>query len=231
MDDLQRYSVLVADCPWPFGDKLGTRGAEANYPVLSITELARFPLPPLADDCTLFFWRVASMQQEALDVIRAWGFGSVKSELIWLKKTIYGERWFGMGRTVRMEHEVCLIAQRGRPPTLDMGVRSTFETSIDISSSDVCEACAKSYRLEGELHYDDNDVTWGVCRLVVAHWRLARGLDYHDCIGFEAIARRHSEKPNTFYQIVELLKAGPYVELFARRQRAGWTCLGNEMTL
>lgn len=46
---------------------------------------------------------------------------------------------------------------------------------------------------------------------------------------FEASYTRHSGKPDEFYALVERLYEGPYVELFARRQRPGWTCLGNEM--
>lgn len=45
---------------------------------------------------------------------------------------------------------------------------------------------------------------------------------------FAAPAGRHSEKPEAFYDLVEQLAAGPYVELFARRQRPGWQCLGDE---
>lgn len=46
---------------------------------------------------------------------------------------------------------------------------------------------------------------------------------------FSAPYTRHSGKPDAFYELVEELSPGPYVELFARRQRPGWTCLGNEM--
>jgi N6-adenosine-specific RNA methylase IME4 len=48
---------------------------------------------------------------------------------------------------------------------------------------------------------------------------------------FAAVAEKikHSAKPEAFYDLVESLAAGPYVELFARRQRPGWTCLGAEM--
>jgi N6-adenosine-specific RNA methylase IME4 len=43
---------------------------------------------------------------------------------------------------------------------------------------------------------------------------------------------QHSEKPEFFYrEIVEKLSAGPYCELFARKQRDGWTCLGNQVGL
>lgn len=45
----------------------------------------------------------------------------------------------------------------------------------------------------------------------------------------EAPVGRHSAKPEAFYDEVERLYDGPYVELFARRQRPGWLCLGNEV--
>jgi len=47
---------------------------------------------------------------------------------------------------------------------------------------------------------------------------------------FEAPIGRHSEKPERFYELVEQLAGGgPYLELFARRRREGWTCLGDEL--
>lgn len=39
----------------------------------------------------------------------------------------------------------------------------------------------------------------------------------------------HSAKPETFYtDVVQRLSAGPYCELFGRKQRAGWTVLGDQ---
>ena len=46
---------------------------------------------------------------------------------------------------------------------------------------------------------------------------------------FTAKAGRHSEKPEKFYQLVEMLSPGPYLELFGRKTREGWTVLGNEL--
>ena len=40
---------------------------------------------------------------------------------------------------------------------------------------------------------------------------------------------RHSAKPEGVQDAIERLVAGPYIELFARRQRRDWTCLGNEI--
>lgn len=148
------FRVLVADPPWKFRDKLPgkKRGAEKIYPCMPAWQIGRFPLPPLADDALLLLWHVAAMQQEALDVCKAWGF-NVKSELIWVK-TALPERLsktairkileaagrgepilqapqeprlaFGMGRYVRGAHETCIIATRGRFEVADKGVRSVF---------------------------------------------------------------------------------------------------------
>jgi N6-adenosine-specific RNA methylase IME4 len=38
----------------------------------------------------------------------------------------------------------------------------------------------------------------------------------------------HSAKPDEFYGLVERLSPGPYVELFARRTRAGWVGIGDQ---
>jgi N6-adenosine-specific RNA methylase IME4 len=40
---------------------------------------------------------------------------------------------------------------------------------------------------------------------------------------------KHSEKPDEAYRRIERLYGGPYLELFARKPRAGWTTWGNEI--
>lgn len=42
-------------------------------------------------------------------------------------------------------------------------------------------------------------------------------------------AREHSRKPDRFYSAVERYGDGPYLELFSRQKRQGWTCRGNEV--
>lgn len=172
--------TVVADPPWPFDDALpgDTRGAEKNYPVMSIRDLSAFldtgimagRIPALAPDCRLFLWRVCAMQVEAIQVLRAWGF-ALKAEIVWRKLTTTGKPHFGMGRTVRMGHEVALVGARGAPELLSHSVRSVFDAPVGA----------------------------------------------------------HSEKPEAFFDLVESLSPGPYLELFARRQRPGWTCMGNQM--
>lgn len=168
--------VLVADPPWSFGDTLPGpgRGAAKHYDCMSIESIKAFALPPMAPDAALFLWRVASMPQEALDVVRAWGFVP-KTELVWLKRTSRGKRHFGMGRYLRAEHETCIVATRGRASVAVRNVRSAFEAPVG----------------------------------------------------------RHSAKPDDFFRIVESLypldEFGEHVELFARKRRAGWVGIGNEL--
>lgn len=142
------YRVISADPPWQFGDSLPgpTRGAAKNYKVLSLDDIARFPLPSLAADCWLFLWYVTSMVDEARTVCRAWGFEPSGGEFVWVKTT--GESplvldpldplsaehvklnvtklAFGMGRSVRNCDERCLIAKRGKPYRSSASVRSVF---------------------------------------------------------------------------------------------------------
>jgi N6-adenosine-specific RNA methylase IME4 len=168
------HNVLAADPPWKFSDKLPGRGrgADRHYSTLTVDQLERFPLPAMAFDSLLFLWKVASMPDEALRVVRAWGF-TPKTEIVWLKTTKTGKPHFGMGRYVRAAHESCIVATRGRANRLikSRSIRSVFSAPVG----------------------------------------------------------RHSEKPDAFYELVEQLVDGPYAELFARRQRPGWTCMGGEL--
>ena len=41
--------------------------------------------------------------------------------------------------------------------------------------------------------------------------------------------QEHSRKPDEIHDRIEQLVAGPYLELFGRREREGWTVLGNEI--
>jgi N6-adenosine-specific RNA methylase IME4 len=81
---------------------------------MTINEILRMPLPPIADDAVLFLWRVSSMVEEAYRVLRAWDFVP-KSEIVWNKTDETGEKdAMGMGRIVRGSHETCIVASRGK---------------------------------------------------------------------------------------------------------------------
>jgi len=46
---------------------------------------------------------------------------------------------------------------------------------------------------------------------------------------FDAPVGRHSEKPAAFFDLVEELAWGPYVEIFARTRRPRWAAIGDQL--
>ena len=119
-----RHSILIADPPWKFGDALPGkgRGAVKHYLCMPIEKIMSFLRDEhindyLEEDAVLGMWRVASMQLEALHVVRSWGFDMPTSEIVWVKTTKDDSRVrTGMGRTVRNAHEICLLCKRGKRP-------------------------------------------------------------------------------------------------------------------
>lgn len=51
--------------------------------------------------------------------------------------------------------------------------------------------------------------------------------DVHSVI--VAPRREHSRKPDEVHDRIERLMPGPYLELFGRQERPGWTVWGNEV--
>jgi N6-adenosine-specific RNA methylase IME4 len=56
----------------------------------------------------------------------------------------------------------------------------------------------------------------------------ARKIHSHD-LGLISPNARHSRKPESLHRLIEDHYPPPYVELFARRPRRGWICLGDEL--
>lgn len=137
------YSIIAADPPWPFRDKLpgDLRGAASHYKTMNLGDIQRMPQErgiKFAPDALLFLWRVAAMVEEAIDVCKVWGFVP-KSEIVWVKTTSTfpavepgllpnAKLKFGMGRYTRHSHEVCIIAARrgGVGHIINKSVRSVF---------------------------------------------------------------------------------------------------------
>jgi N6-adenosine-specific RNA methylase IME4 len=46
---------------------------------------------------------------------------------------------------------------------------------------------------------------------------------------FTAQRGPHSQKPDVFYDLVEMASPGPWIEVFARRQRMGWSVAGDQV--
>jgi N6-adenosine-specific RNA methylase IME4 len=60
---------------------------------------------------------------------------------------------------------------------------------------------------------------FGKCIFPLARWQPT---------DFKASVRRHSQKPEQFYDLVERVSPAPRLEMFARRRRLGWDAFGDE---
>lgn len=106
----KKYGLIYADVPW---DHLGPLGAP--YPTMSDQQIGQMPVEGMAeDDAVLFFWATASTLPNALAIIKAWGF-EFKTSAVWTK----GES--GLGPYFRTNHEVVMLATRGKPPAVTNG--------------------------------------------------------------------------------------------------------------
>jgi N6-adenosine-specific RNA methylase IME4 len=91
--------VILADPPWRYEfSPTATRRIENQYPTMDMDELLALPVPEKsAPDAVLFLWATVAKLEQALTVLRGWGF-AYKTNLVWDKGQI------GMGFYCRGEH-------------------------------------------------------------------------------------------------------------------------------
>lgn len=110
------YDVIAIDPPWDYAEHNGfspeqhdnksNRGG-VDYPTMSVAELKAMSLPA-KDDCVLFLWTTHSFMRDAFSLLDAWGF-THKAIITWDKEKM------GIGRTIRLQCEFCLLAVKGKP--------------------------------------------------------------------------------------------------------------------
>ena len=112
----KKYHVIAIDPPWAYSEKGGfssddynsqsNRGA-VDYPTLSVEQIKKIELPE-AEDCVLFLWTTHAFLKDSFEILNEWGY-NYKATLVWDKVKM------GLGRTIRMQVEFCLIAIKGNP--------------------------------------------------------------------------------------------------------------------
>jgi N6-adenosine-specific RNA methylase IME4 len=107
-----RYPVVYADPPWRYEDGTTSpnRFIENHYPTMALEDICALPVAEwAAPDAVLFLWATSPKLEEALQVMRAWGF-QYRSHAVWAKDTM------GMGYLFRQQHELLLVGRRGAMP-------------------------------------------------------------------------------------------------------------------
>lgn len=112
----KKYHVIAIDPPWAYEEKGGFSSAEYNsesnrgavdYPTMTLEQIKKIELPA-ADDCVLFLWTTHAFLRDSFELLDEWNF-KYKATLVWDKVKM------GLGRTIRMQVEFCLIAVKGNP--------------------------------------------------------------------------------------------------------------------
>ena len=115
----KKYQIIYADPPWAYRN-MGNIQATANaqYPTMSNEDICKLPIADIADENSiLFLWATFPKLQEALDVIKAWGFEYKTVAWTWVKLQKAGMGFhFGLGYYTRANTEPCLLAVRGKMP-------------------------------------------------------------------------------------------------------------------
>lgn len=144
-----RFGVILTDPPWRYGfSKSAGRKIENHYPTMPIEEICALPVPS-ADDAVLFLWATAPLLEDALRVMREWGF-AYKTNLVWDKVAM------GCGYWARIQHELLLIGVKGKfsPPTPSLRARSVVRIPRTIHSrkpAEVRDMIARWYPNEKKL--------------------------------------------------------------------------------
>ena len=149
-----KYNIIYADPPWSYNDKgLNRGGAERYYRTSDHVDIGRIDVQSIAaDDCILFMWATFPKISEALELIKLWGFEYKTNGFTWIKTNKKsGTPFWGMGRWTRSNAEICLIAVKGKPKRLDMGVHSVVHSKIRKHSEKPPEVRDLILRLVGDL--------------------------------------------------------------------------------
>jgi N6-adenosine-specific RNA methylase IME4 len=243
-----RYRTIVADPPWPIGDFpewADGRGTVATpYPSMSLDDIEALPVASFAEaDAHLYLWTINEHLVRSFRIARRWGFVP-SATLVWCKPP----RGVGMGGVYASNVEFVLFCRR-------MGVQGHVVVTSFLA--DAAESAGKT-RADVDQHMGTTDMAgWWLSRLehraripTPEQWdRLKAFLGASDKMDETYFALReaerwqgakvdtrwwcwprgkHSAKPEAFLDIVEQVSPGPYLEMFARRNRLGWDTWGNE---
>jgi N6-adenosine-specific RNA methylase IME4 len=108
----RQYRGILIDPPWLFDRTPGKAGgSDPYYSALSLPDIERLPIGRLAtDDAFVFLWSSAALLEDAIGIMRKWGF-PYKTNLTWDKLSDPGGGYY-----YRMIHEHLLLGLAPNAP-------------------------------------------------------------------------------------------------------------------
>jgi N6-adenosine-specific RNA methylase IME4 len=171
----------------------------------------------------------------------------IKARAILIDAPLPFKTWSHKGeRRSPQHHYACMsIEELKALPIVDMAAPDCFLFSwIPLRSVDLVRPLMKAWGFEfsgaafGWAKQNKNGVGWFMGGgYTTRHnleicWLGRRGKPQRKSAGIRELivapVREHSRKPDEVYWRIEALCDGPYLEIFARQQWPGWTCIGDE---
>lgn len=212
-----QIDLILADPPWHFSDRLRQsklkRGAESQYDVLKDKDIINLNVKDIAaKDAVLVLWVPGSKLDIGIKCCDSWGF-KVKQTWIWTKTK--KEPLKNLRKSV-----VKLLKSKKE---FNKDVKAELETLFN--DFDMDESLnffmGRMFRQTHELALI---CTRGKCSKMIKN-KSQRSV--HICPAID----KHSEKPEKLQDMLDIMipdKNLNRLELFARRQREGYICIGNE---
>ena len=117
-----KYKIIYADPPWHYGSKSAVNNSTGSaikplsehYNTMSLNELKAMPIIDLVDDdCACFMWVTDSHLDEAIQILKAWGFQYKTIAFNWIKTTSKGNYCKNVAPWTMKSSEICLLGTRG----------------------------------------------------------------------------------------------------------------------
>lgn len=144
--------TVLMDPPWKYRDSSCDGAAEAHYPTMTVSDLAKLPVGELShpDGCFYWIWTTWPMIREFAphQLITEWGLRWV-GEVVWLKPGL------GVGRWLRPATEILILAIAGKPTLLEStGLKAFLEAPAGKHSQKPVEAYEFIERLSPETRLE-----------------------------------------------------------------------------
>lgn len=229
----KKFTVIVSDPPWSFSDKLSmsdvARGALANYSTMTISQIKALPVKDLAEPsgAILALWVPSSLLQQGLDTMNAWGF-SHKQTYVWVKtnKSIFQADFKKAKKDIKDSLKFL---------TRDGWKKKALNSHIsEYALSYAARFTFLGTKLASTLAFGMGRLfrqTHEICLIGTSNNGIYKSLDNKSqrSVSFGENLK-HSAKPEHLQDSLEIMfPKGKKLEMFARRVRPGWTCIGNEV--
>ena len=211
-----KFDVIDSDPPWDFSDRLTMsdvkRGAASQYKILDDEAIKNLNVKEVAaDDSVLALWVPSSILQTGLDTMSAWGFRQTQTQ-IWVK--VKNDPFKKLAKLVdKIAKGPYLLPVKKRETTI---LRKALE---EFDLDDILNF--KMGRLFRQTHE--------VC-LIGVRGKVYKKLQNKSqrSVHFYRVGK-HSEKPEILQDRLDVMFPNAVkLEMFARRCRPGWTCVGWE---